>query len=102
MTAIGLQQGANIMGLVIFPILFPLMILFGMALFIISMFGTASSVVTSGRRLDSNGDEYDVTSKILNLNHNVLDGEACIERIACEIFQRIGDNPTSKKALRLN
>jgi len=85
------------MGLVVFPLLFPLIALLGIALFIISIFGTgtAAAAAATGRQqgtsnnlpLTLEGYFSDISSPSSNNNMSMFtESPQCIERICCEIL----------------
>lgn len=85
LTAAGLKTGGSLLGLVVFPFIFPVVALLSIALFIISVFGGASPMIASGRRVDNNA-KYGLAARIVE----VLGSEDCVERIGCEIFDMMG------------
>jgi hypothetical protein len=77
----------------VFPFLFPIVILLAIALFIISIFGgTAPFLGTlgSGRRFEERiGNKILTSVTSTNLSTQVLESEECVERIGCEILDRV-------------
>ncbi|OXA61610.1 uncharacterized protein LOC110842251 [Folsomia candida] len=95
LTAAGLKTGGSLLGLVVFPFIFPVVALLSIALFIISVFGGASPMIASGRRVDNNA-KYGLAARIVE----VLGSEDCVERIGCEIFDMMGHKTKLLRLLR--
>ncbi|CAL8135311.1 unnamed protein product [Orchesella dallaii] len=115
LTTFGMKQGASVFALVVFPILFPLMILLGLAMFIISMVG-AGGVAVAGKRSDTENslastsggyyaagyktDRYGYPITVTNrdgLAFDVVENDTCMERFVCEILLRGGSTMIGKK-----
>lgn len=88
LTAAGLKTSGSLLGLVVFPVVFPIVALLAIALFIISIFSGAAPLITGRRRRSDTEDG--VTSYVADLAHNVLGSEQCVERIGCEILDEMG------------
>lgn len=117
----GLKKGASIFAMVVFPILFPLMVLLGLALFVISVFGT-SGVAAAGRRSelianagvvggasgftsgvplgaykqDEHGFPISLTSRD-GLAFDALESDTCMERFVCEVLLHGGSSVIGKR-----
>ncbi|ODN03043.1 hypothetical protein Ocin01_03629 [Orchesella cincta] len=115
LTTYGMKQGgASVFALVVFPLLFPLMILLGIGMFIISMMGAggvavagkrsdnimensvSNSYAAAGYKTDRNGYPITVTNRD-GLAFDVVENDSCMERFACEILLRGGSTLVGKK-----
>jgi hypothetical protein len=101
-TDAGLKQGASLMGLIVFPLLFPLVALLGIALFIISIFGTGVAT-TAGRRFDPIGNDDSFDNYIMKSTKELFksqESQECVEWICCDMIEKASRYGNSSRIKR--
>lgn len=110
-TTAGIKKGMLILALIIFPILFPVMISFGVALFVIALFATSGTAVTTsaavGRKLYGPGNPPSLLNQIKDPvvvvgtnNGNMSAADQCVRRVSCQILTAVANTATSHPSAR--